>query len=129
MTQTEWQAERERLSSELAQTEVQWAAFRLRGDWDSARTAQTKFYGLREVLASHDRREPDKTVDDRGVRDLTPAEWQSKSERIAAEIVTVGAEWKILRAKGQWDAAREFQARYHLLRKQLSAHLLIEHKQ
>ena len=122
MTQTEWKAERERLSAELEQADADWTGFRARGEWDAARTAQARFYRLRGDLEAHDRREPDKLTNEQDGRDLTMPEWRAESDRIAREIEAVDAEWKILRDKGQWEIARDAQARYHLLRKQQSAH-------
>lgn len=122
MTQSEWQTEHARLSAALEQADMEWTGFRARGDWDGARAAQTEFYGLRDALAAHDRRVPAKMENDRDIRDLTQAEWQTESDRISREISDVDTEWKILRDKGQWEIARDAQARYHLLRKQQLAH-------
>jgi len=122
MTQNEWQAERARLTAELEQADVDWTGFRARGDWDGARAAQTRFYGLRDALAAHDLRDPEKLTNEQDGRDLTLAEWQADFDRMAHELEVVDAEWKILRDKGQWEIARDAQARYHLLRKQQAAH-------
>ncbi|MCD6076021.1 MAG: hypothetical protein K0Q70_2904 [Rhodospirillales bacterium] len=122
MKQSEWQAERMRLSAELEQADVDWTGLRARGEWDGARTAQARFYRLRDALAAHDRREPDKLTNEQDGRDLTLAEWQAEVDRLSSELEIVDAEWKILRDKGQWEIARDAQARYHLLRKQQVAH-------
>ena len=121
-TQAEWQSERTRLAAELEEINTAWTGLRARGDWDGARTAQVRFYELRDRLAELDRREPGKLTNEQDGRDLTPAEWQAEADRLANEIQLVGAEWKILREKGQWEIARDAQARYHLLSKQQSAH-------
>jgi Mg-chelatase subunit ChlD len=122
MTQSEWLIERTRLSAELDQADTDWTGFRARGEWDDARTAQARFYRLRDSLAAHDRREPAKLTNEQDGRDLSLAEWQAESDRMARELAVVDAEWKVLRDKGQWEIAREAQARYHLLRKQQAAH-------
>lgn len=129
MTQVEWQAERVRLAGEIEQVDVEWAAFRARGDWDGAQIAQKKFYALRTALATHDLSASNIMGADESVRDLTFAEWQSETARIASELTAVDVEWKILRDKGQWDIAHVAQERYHRLRKEQSTHALKMPKQ
>src|SRR5688572_25544431 len=107
MTQGEWQAERTRLAAELEQADIDWTGLRAHGEWDNARTVQARFYQLRDALAEHDRREPDKLTNEQDGRDLTLAEWRAEVDRLSSELEIVDAEWKILRDKGQWEIARD----------------------
>ena len=122
MTDAEWQAENTRLANEIARIEVVWKHSRDDGDWDSARRLQNGFHELRAAQKTHNARARDAAGNYADDLEVSFEDWQSAGDWISHELSALEIEWKEIRERGDWEAAREAQQKYQITRSRQSAH-------